>query len=495
MTSAMKTLLFILLLSCSLASRGDQQQKKDKTNETISIRVQVTGLSDSISFSVDFRPKLSSASTSGLSPRNQIRPYKTEHNCLFFRFTPDSDISYFSLNAKQGTESKTLLYLYLAEPGDEVTISINSKTPMTDWEMIGADPYLQNQQALKDLSVNFSGTGSAKFLCRYRADSCLYFGNSRLKISRFEQARALLEQYQNSLKPSVYQALLSGYISRNALSKLRSLRLSGLSYASSIEQKAAIKAKHKDLLVQISNHGTSEQTILQSDSYVSFILAGLSLENIVGGGQGDEQIYQRIKADYQGELKDKLITVFLLENLNKLKNISDLLADSQKQVKGSFYQTLLETTAKTFAAGAAAYDFSLPDQTGKIVQLSDYKDKIVYLDFWFTGCGGCSYFYQHTLSKVEAKFKDNRKVVFMTISIDQNKETWMKSLASKLYTSDQAINLYTRGKGSKHPVVNHYSINSYPAGILLNRGKVSSILQTAIKDEQQLSQAIDSLLK
>lgn len=495
MTKAMKTLLFILLLSCSLAGRGDQQQKKDKTNETVSIRVQVTGLSDSISFSVDFWPKLSSASTSELSPKKHIRPYKTKNNCLYFRLKPDTDISYFSLNAKEGTVGKNLLYLYLAEAGDEITINLNLKTPITDWEMIGADPYLQNQQALKGLSVNFSGTGSAKYLCRYRADSCLFFGNSRQKISRFEQARAILEQYQNSLKPSVYKILLSGYISRNALSKLRSLRLSGLSYASSNEQKAAIKAKHEDLLEQISNQNISEQTILQSDSYVSFILAGLSFENITSGGTGEEQIYQRIKADYQGELKDKLITVFLLENLNKLKNISDLLADSQTQVKGSFYKSLLDKAANTFAEGAAAHDFALPDKTGKIVRFSDYKDKIVYLDFWFTGCGGCSYFYQHTLSKVQAKFINNPKVLFMSISIDQNKVSWIKSLTSKLYTSDQSINLYTRGKGSKHPVVSHYNISAYPTGILLNRGKVFSVHQSAMKDEAQLTQTIDSLLR
>lgn len=115
-----------------------------------------------------------------------------------------------------------------------------------------------------------------------------------------------------------------------------------------------------------------------------------------------------------------------------------------------------------------AYNFSLPDTNGEIVHLNDFKGKLVFLDFWFTGCGACK-IYARTLSEVHEAFKDNPEVVFMTISIDKEPKKWKKSVEGGQYTSTEAVNLYTEGKGSAHPLIEHYDVKGYPHPIIIDQ--------------------------
>lgn len=62
------------------------------------------------------------------------------------------------------------------------------------------------------------------------------------------------------------------------------------------------------------------------------------------------------------------------------------------------------------AAGATAPDFAVQDKTGKPVHLSDYKGKVVVLDFWSTWCGPCQRSLPHT-NAVARKFTGQNVVV------------------------------------------------------------------------------------
>ena len=69
----------------------------------------------------------------------------------------------------------------------------------------------------------------------------------------------------------------------------------------------------------------------------------------------------------------------------------------------------------------AAPDFTLKDvKTGKPVSLSDFKGKVVLLDFWATWCIPC----RKAMKFYEELYREKQKegLVILTISIDQREE-------------------------------------------------------------------------
>ena len=81
--------------------------------------------------------------------------------------------------------------------------------------------------------------------------------------------------------------------------------------------------------------------------------------------------------------------------------------------------------------GKDAPGFTLPDTKGEMLSLSDLKGKYVYIDFWATWCGPCKAEFPHYKKLVE-DYK-GRNVVFMSISVDQDKDAWQKMVAEEAF--------------------------------------------------------------
>ena len=78
--------------------------------------------------------------------------------------------------------------------------------------------------------------------------------------------------------------------------------------------------------------------------------------------------------------------------------------------------------------GAKAFDITLTNENGKTCQLSDIaKGKFTYIDVWATWCGPCKREIPY-LAKLVEKYKDNPKVQFISISIDENIDAWKRMI-------------------------------------------------------------------
>ena len=77
--------------------------------------------------------------------------------------------------------------------------------------------------------------------------------------------------------------------------------------------------------------------------------------------------------------------------------------------------------------GQPAPDFTLHDPDGQAVSLSQFKDKVVLLDFWASWCGPCIGDLPN-LRKIKEQVAA-QPVVFLNISLDANEGAWKQAIA------------------------------------------------------------------
>jgi thiol-disulfide isomerase/thioredoxin len=132
-----------------------------------------------------------------------------------------------------------------------------------------------------------------------------------------------------------------------------------------------------------------------------------------------------------------------------------LLTDRQK---AKFAQVKAEMDSVKVAA-----DFSFPDKSGKMVALSDFKGKLVYIDVWATWCGPCRRELPF-LRKLEAEYHSNKDIVFLGVATDdaQYKAKWEKFLSDGKM---QGVQLFAGDR--KSDILTPYGIAGIPRYMLV----------------------------
>ena len=116
----------------------------------------------------------------------------------------------------------------------------------------------------------------------------------------------------------------------------------------------------------------------------------------------------------------------------------------------------------------SAPDFTLKDANGAAVKLSDYRGKVVLLNFWATWCGPCKIEIPWFM-EFEQKFKDQG---FAVLGVSMDEDGWE---AVKPYIAEKKINY--RVVLGDDAVGNLYGgIESLPSTFVIDRdGKVASV--------------------
>ncbi|QKG56657.1 TlpA family protein disulfide reductase [Hymenobacter sp. BRD128] len=119
----------------------------------------------------------------------------------------------------------------------------------------------------------------------------------------------------------------------------------------------------------------------------------------------------------------------------------------------------------TLPKGQAAPDFRLMDTAGKAVDLRDLRGKVVYLDFWYSGCRPCLA-EAPAADKLKQQFL-GKDVVFVYVSIETNVGDWKQAVEKHHLTSSNSVHLIDP---EGWHAARAYHVVGFPTYILIGRG-------------------------
>lgn len=191
--------------------------------------------------------------------------------------------------------------------------------------------------------------------------------------------------------------------------------------------------------------------------------------------------YDYLTHNFSGGMEERLVINEIYGNKDSKENLVPFVDQALDFVTFPEFKAILIGLKSTRLAGAPAFNFNLPDASGRIRSFSEFKGKVVLLDFWFTGCGTCR-LSAPFLEKVELNFI-GKQVVFLTINLDDKREVWIKTIREGTYTSKFGIDLFTNGENFNHPISKYYNIEGCPSFILVNKkGELMANLENPAMD-------------
>jgi len=191
-------------------------------------------------------------------------------------------------------------------------------------------------------------------------------------------------------------------------------------------------------------------------------------------------------------LKDQLSEIEI-NNLTEFKSTFEPYKKYAKpaHVKKKYLDVYSQFSGDTAYVGKSAYNFSLPDTTGRMVSMKDFKGKVVFIDVWATWCGPCKEQIPY-LKEIEEEYRNNPGIVFMGISIDRarDRQKWLNMIHTENLPGIQLFDDIGKSFASK------YEISGIPRFLLIGKdGKWIEVRCPRPQSKEDLKKYLDQALE
>jgi thiol-disulfide isomerase/thioredoxin len=171
---------------------------------------------------------------------------------------------------------------------------------------------------------------------------------------------------------------------------------------------------------------------------------------------------------FTGKARDYVITNMINSELNwgdfsrGEKAYNEFIASTNHADLKSILQATYESALKV-APGNEAPAFTLTSIDGDEISLSDFKGKVVYLDFWASWCGPCMREVPHA-KELKKRFDGVDDLVFLYVSVDEDQEAWRRTVEQH-----QIQGVHLNIKGMNNETARQYNIKGVPSFFIIDR--------------------------
>lgn len=185
-------------------------------------------------------------------------------------------------------------------------------------------------------------------------------------------------------------------------------------------------------------------------------------------------------------------------NLNFMMNEMSL--EQLEQVFGLFDEKVRESELvkevrdcielrQRIEPGRPAPEFTLARRDGSLLSLSDFRGKVVVLDFWASWCKPCRASFPW-VREFYKEYKD-KGVEIVGVSIDKNRASWEKALDEEQLPWPQVIDEWVK---DTYRVGGLFYVRAVPMFVIVDKeGKI--VVRAHMESKEELSAVVEEALK
>lgn len=180
-----------------------------------------------------------------------------------------------------------------------------------------------------------------------------------------------------------------------------------------------------------------------------------------------------------------MISVLTLAACSKEPEVNQVENDNQEEIMDETITQESATTSQPEREVIMAPEFTLTSSTGEAISLSDYRGKIVYLNFWTTWCEYCLE-EMPDFQEAYEKYGDDLQILLVNVTTDENTD---RAGVIKWYEQfDYTMPMVLDEDGD---VTSQFTIPGYPTTYFIDRdGSVIAyypgLMSTELIDEVML---------